>query len=115
MAIRSAWLFPTLAVLAGCAALHNAAPPVPTVAVAPLPDSRYAHEPLPRERGGAAWRPAALEHVLDLDGQHCSVVDVAVRCTVPAPAAATLAADATTVATESVTTDVDAVDSGSVE
>jgi hypothetical protein len=115
MAIRSAWLFLTLAVMAGCAAMRTDAPPAPTVAVAPLPDSRYTHEPLPRERGGAVWRPATLEHVLDLDDQHCSVVDVAVRCTVPAPAATALAADAATVATESVTTDVDAVDSGSVE
>jgi hypothetical protein len=115
MAIRSAWLFLTLAVMAGCAAMRTDAPPVPMVAVAPLPDSRYAHEPLPRERGGAAWRPAALEHVLDLDGQPCTVVDLGVRCTLPALAATALAADAATRATESVTTDVDAVDSGSVE
>jgi hypothetical protein len=115
MAVRSGWLFLTLAVIAGCAATRTDAPPVPTVAVAPLPDSRYTQEPLPRVRGAAAWRPAALEHVLDLDGQHCSVVDLAVRCTLPAPTATALAADAATVATDPVTTDVDAVDSGSVE
>ena len=115
MAVRSGWLLPALTVLAGCAALHTAAPPVPTVAVAPLPDSRYTQKPLPGVGGAAAWRPAALEHVLDLDGQHCSVVDLAVRCTLPAPTATALAADAATVATDSVTTDVDAVDSGSVE
>jgi hypothetical protein len=115
MAIGSAWLFLTLAAIAGCAAMRTDAPPVPTVAVAPLPDSHYTHEPLPRERGGAAWRPAAIEHVLNLDGQHCTVVDLAVRCTSPAPAATALAADAATVATDPVTTDVDAADSGSVE
>jgi hypothetical protein len=115
MAIRSVWLFPTLAVMAGCAAMRTDAPPVPTVAVAPLPDSRYTQEPLPGGRGGAAWRPATVENVLDLDGQPCTVVDLGVRCSAPAPAAAALAADAATVATESVTTDVDAIDSGSVE
>jgi hypothetical protein len=115
MAIRSVWLFLTLAVMAGCAAMRTDAPPVPTVAVAPLPDSRYTQELLPGGRGGAAWRPAALEHVLDLDGQHCGAVDLAVRCTLPAPTATALAADAATVATDPVTTDVDAVDSGSVE
>ena len=115
MAVRSGWLLPALTVLAGCAALHNAAPPVPTVAVAPLPDSRYTQEPLPRVRGAAAWRPAAVEHVLNLDGQRCSVLGLPVRGTSPAPAAAALAADAATVATDPVTTNVDAVDSGSVE
>ena len=115
MAVRSGWLLPALTVLAGCAALHNATPPVPTVAVAPLPDSRYTQEPLPRVRGSAAWRPAAVEHVLNLDGQHCAVVDLTVRCTSPACAAAPLAADAATDAASAQTTDVDAVDSGSVE
>ena len=115
MAVRSGWLLPAFTALAGCAALHNAAPPVPTVAVAPLPDSRYTQETLPRGRGSAAWRPAAVEHVLDLDGQRCSVVDLAVRCTLPAPAATALTADVPTIATDSVTTDVDAVDSGSAE
>ena len=115
MAIRSGWLLPALTVLAGCAALHNAAPPIPAIAAAPLPDSRYTQAPLPRVRGAAAWRPAAVEHVLDLDGQRCAVVDLAVRCTSPAPAATSLPADAATRATDPVTTDVDAVDSGSVE
>ena len=115
MAIRSAWLFLTLAVMAACAAMRTDAPPVPTVAVAPLPDSRYTQAPLPGVRGSAAWRPAAVEHVLNLDGQHCAVVDLAVRCTSPAPAAAALAADAASCAIDPVTTDVDAVDFGSVE
>jgi hypothetical protein len=115
MAVRSGWLLPALTVLAGCAALHNAAPPVPTVAVAPLPDSRYTQAPLPGVRGSAAWRPAAVEHVLNLDGQRCTVVDLAVRCTLPAPAAAALPADAASCAIDPVTTDVDAVDFGSVE
>jgi hypothetical protein len=66
-------------------------------------------------RGTAAWRPAAVEHVLDLDGQRCSVVDLAVRCSAPAAAAAALAVDAATSASGSVTTDVKPVDSGSVE
>jgi len=66
-------------------------------------------------RGIAAWRPAAVEHVLNLDGQRCTVLDLAVRCTSPAPAATSLPADAATRATDPVTTDVDAVDSGSVE
>jgi hypothetical protein len=115
MAVRSGWLLPALTVLAGCAALHNAAPPIPASAAAPLPDSRYTQEPLPRVRGAAAWRPAAVEHVLNLDGQRCTVVDLAVRCTSPAPAAAPLAADAAIGATDPVTTDVDAVDSRSIE
>jgi hypothetical protein len=115
MAIRSAWLFLTLAAMAGCAAMRTDAPPVPTVAVAPLPDSRYTQEPLPGGRGRATWRPTALEHVLDLDGQHCSVVDLAVRCALPAPTATALAADAATRATDPMTTNVDAVDSASVE
>jgi hypothetical protein len=115
MAIRSAWLFLTLTVIAGCAALRNTAPPIPAIAAAPLPDSRYTQEPLPRVRGSAAWRPAALEHVLDLDGQHCSVVDLAVRCTTPVPAATALPADPATRATDPVTTAVDPVDSRSVE
>jgi hypothetical protein len=71
MAVGSGWLLPALTVLAGCAALHNAAPPVPTVADAPLPDSHFTQEPLPGVRGSAA--------------------------------------------AESVTTDIDAVGSGSVE
>ena len=112
MAVRSGWLLPTVTVLAGCAALHNAAPPIPAIA---LPDSRYTQEPLPRVRGAAAWRPAAVEHVLNLDGQRCTVVDLAVRCTSPAPAAAALAADAATRATDPASTDVKPVDSGSVE
>ena len=115
MAVRSGWLLPALTVLAGCAALHNAAPSTPAIAAAPLPESRYTQEPLPRVRGVAAWRPAAVEHVLNLDGQHCAVVDLAVRCRSPAPAAAPLAADAAIGATDPVTTDVDAVDSASVE
>jgi hypothetical protein len=115
MAVRSGWLLPALTVLAGCAALHNAAPPIPAIAAAPLPDSRYTQAPLPRVRGTAAWRPAAVEHVLDLDGQRCSVVDLAVRCSAPAAAAAALAVDAATSASGSVTTDVKPVDSGSVE
>jgi hypothetical protein len=53
--------------------------------------------------------------VLDLDGQRCTVVDLAVRCTSPAPVAAALAVDAAISATDPVTTDVDAVDFGSVE
>ena len=115
MAVRSGWLLPALTVLAGCAALHNAAPPVPMVAVASLPDSRYTQEPLPRVRGAAAWRPAAVEHVLNLDGQRCTVVDLAVRCTSPAAAAAPLAVDAVIGAPSAETTDVDAVDFGSIE
>lgn len=115
MAVRSGWLLPALTVLAGCATLRNEAPPTPATAAAPLPDSRYTQEPLPRVRGTAAWRPAAVEHVLHLDGQRCTVVDLAVRCPSPAPAAAARAADAATSATASVTTDVNAVDSGSVE
>jgi hypothetical protein len=115
MAVRSGWLLPALTVLAGCAALHNAAPPIPAIAAAPLPDSRYTQAPLPRVRGAAAWRPATVEHVLNLDGQRCTVVDLTVRCTSPVPAAAALAVDAATSATGSVTTDVKPVDSGSVE
>jgi hypothetical protein len=115
MAVRSGWLLPALTVLAGCAALHNAAPSIPAIAAAPLPDSRYTQAPLPRVRGAAAWRPAAVEHVLNLDGQRCTVVDLAVRCTSPASAGTALAVDAATSATDPVTTDVDAVDSGSVE
>ena len=115
MAVRSGWLLPALTVLAGCAALHNAAPSIPAIAAAPLPDSRYTQEPLPGVRGSAAWRPAAVEHVLNLDGQRCSVVDLAVRCTSPAPAAAAGAADAATSATDPASTDVEPVDSGSVE
>ena len=115
MAVRSGWLLPALTVLAGCAALHNAAPPIPAIAAAPLPDSRYTQAPLPRVRSSAAWRPAAVEHVLNLHGQRCTVVDLAVRCTSPAPVAAALAVDAAISATDPVTTDVDAVDFGSVE
>lgn len=115
MAVRSGWFLPALAALAGCTALHTAAPPIPASAAAPLPDSRYTQEPLPRVRGSAAWRPAAVEHVLNLDGQRCTVVDLAVRCTSPAPAAAPLAADAATDAASAEATDVDAVDSGSIE
>ncbi len=109
MAVRSGWLLPALAVLAGCAAL-----PIPAIAAAPLPDSRYTQEPLPRVRA-AAWRPAAVEHVLNLDGQRCTVVDLAVRCTSPATAAAALGVEAAIGATSAETTDVHAVDSGSVE
>ena len=115
MVVRSGWFLPALTVLAGCTALHNAAPPIPAIAAAPLPDSRYTQEPLPRGRGSAAWRPAAVEHVLNLDGQRCTVVDLAVRCTSPAPAAAPLAAGAATRATDPASTDVKPLDSGSVE
>ena len=115
MVVRSGWFLPALAALAGCTALHNAALPIPAIAAAPLPDSRYTQEPLPRVRGAAAWRPAAVEHVLNLDGQRCTVVDLAVRCTSPASAGTALAADAATDAASAQTTDVDAVDSGSVE
>jgi len=82
---------------------------------AALPASRYTQQWVDHARTAAAWRPAALEHVLDLDGQRCTVVNLAVRCTSSAPAAAALAVDAATSATDPVTTDVDAVDSGSVE
>lgn len=115
MAVRSGWLLPTVTVLAGCAALRNAALPIPAIAAAPLPDSRYTQEPLPRVRATAAWRPAAVEHVLNLDGQHCAVVDLTVRCASPPYAAAALGVDAAIGATDPVTTDVDAVDSRSVE
>jgi hypothetical protein len=115
MAVRSGWLLPTVTVLAGCAALRNAALPIPTITAAPLPDSRYTQEPLPRVRGSAAWRPAAVEHVLNLDGQHCAVVDLTVRCVSPPHAAAALAVDATIGAASAQTTDVDAVDSSSIE
>jgi hypothetical protein len=114
MAVRSGWLLPALTVLAGCAALRNDAPPIPAIAAAPLPDSRYTQEPLPRVRGAAAWRPAAVEHVLNLDGQRCTVVDLAVRCTSP-PSAAALGVEAAIGAASAETTDVDAVDFGSVE
>jgi hypothetical protein len=57
----------------------------------------------------------AVEHVLDLDGQRCAVVGLAVRCSAPASAAAAFAADAATSATDPVTTDVDAEDAGSLE
>jgi hypothetical protein len=114
MAVRSGWLLPALTVLAGCAALRNAAPPIPASAAAPLPDSRYTQEPLPRVRATAAWRPAAVEHVLNLDGQRCSIVDLTVRCTSPPHAAAALAVDAATSATDPASTDVDAVEIGSV-
>jgi hypothetical protein len=40
---------------------------------------------------------------------------LAVRCSTPASTAAAFAADAATVATDPVTTDVDAIDSGPVE
>ena len=115
MAVRSGWFLPALAALAGCTALRNAALPIPTIAAAPLPDSRYTQEPLPRVRGSAAWRPAAVEHVLNLDGQRCTVVDLAARCTSSATAAAALAVDAAVGAASAETTDVHAVDSGSVE
>ena len=115
MAVRSGWLLPALTVLTGCSALRNEALPIPASAAAPLPDSRYTQEPLRRVRGAAAWRPAAVEHVLNLDGQHCAVVDLAVRCTSTACAAAALAADAAIGAASAETTDVDALDSGSVE
>jgi hypothetical protein len=115
MAVRSGWLLPALAALTGCTALHNAALPIPAITAAPLPDSRYTQEPLPRVRGSAAWRPAAVEHVLNLDGQRCTVVDLAMRCTSPAHAAAALAVDAAIGATEPTSTDVKPVDSGSVE
>ena len=115
MAVRSGWLLPTLTVLAGCAALRNEAPPVPAIAAAPSPDGRYTQAPLPRVRGAAAWRPAAVEHVLNLDGQRCAVVDLTVRCTSPPHAAAALGVDAAIGAASAETTDVDAVDFGSVE
>ena len=82
-------------------------PPIPASAAAPLPDSRYTQEPLPRVRATAAWRPAAVEHVLNLDGQRCSIVDLTVRCTSPPHAAAALAVDAATSATDPASTDVD--------
>jgi hypothetical protein len=115
MAVRSGWLLPALTVLAGCAALHNAAPPIAAIAAAPLPDSRYTQEPLPRVRGVAAWRPGAVEHVLDLDGQRCAVADLTVRCPSPASATATFAVDAATGGASAEATDVDAVDSRSIE
>lgn len=63
----------------------------------------------------AVWRPATLEHVLDLDGHRCNVVDLAARCTSSASAVAALAADPATSAIDEATTDVDAVEFGSVE
>jgi hypothetical protein len=112
---RPNWLLPALAALGGCALSPAEIPPPPATVAAALPASRYTQQWLDRARGAAAWRPAALEHVLDLDGQRCAVVDLAVRCTSPASAAAALAADAATSTTDPVTTDVDAVDFGSVE
>jgi hypothetical protein len=106
---------PALAALGGCALSPAEIPPPPARVVAALPASRYTQQWLDHARGGATWRPAALEHVLDLDGQRCTVVGLAVCCTAPAPAATALAADAATRATDPVTTNVDAVDSASVE
>jgi hypothetical protein len=83
--------------------------------IAALPAGRYTQQWLDHAHGGAARRPAALEHVLNLDGQRCTVVDLAVRCTWPAAAAAALAADAAIGAASAETTDGNAVDSGSVE
>ena len=112
---RPNWFVPALAALGGCALSPAEIPPPPARVAAALPASRYTQQWLDHARGAGAWRPAALEHVLDLDGQRCTVVNLAVRCTSSAPAAAALAVDAATGATDPVTTDVDAVDSGSVE
>ncbi|MCU0971931.1 MAG: hypothetical protein MUF57_09145 [Gammaproteobacteria bacterium] len=112
---RPNWFVPALAALGGCALSPAEIPPPPAIVAAALPASRYTQQWLDHARAAAAWRPAALEHVLDLDGQRCAVVDLAVRCTLPALAATALAVDAATGATDPVTTDVDAVDSGSVE
>ena len=62
----------------------------------------------------AALGSAAFGMVVLRDGQPCTV-DLAVRCTLPAPAATALAVDAATRATDPVTTAVNPVDSGSVE
>ena len=112
---RPHWFLPALAALGGCALSPAEVPPPPARVAAALPASRYTQQWLDHARDAAAWRPAALEHVLDLDGQRCTAVDLAVRCTLPAPAATPPVADAATRATDPVTTDVDAVDSGSVE
>ena len=112
---RPTWFLPALAALGGCALSPAEIPPPPAIVAAALPASRYTQQWLDHARGAGAWRPAALEHVLDLDGQRGTVVNLAVRCTSSAPAAAALAVDAATGATDPVTTDVDAVDSGSVE
>ena len=112
---RPNWSVPALAALGGCALSPAEIPPPPAIVAAALPASRYTQQWLDHARAAAAWRPAALEHVLDLDGQRCTVGNLAVRCTSSAPAATALAADAATRATDPVTTNVDAVDSASVE
>jgi hypothetical protein len=112
---RPNWFVPALAALGGCALSPAEIPPPPASVAAALPASRYTQQWLDHARGGAAWRPAAHEHVLDLDGQRCTVVDRTVRCASPAPAATALAADAATRATDPMATNVDAVDSASVE
>jgi hypothetical protein len=111
---RPHWFLPALAALGGCALSPAEAPPPPASVAAALPASRYTQQWLHGTRGAATWRPAALEHVLDLDGQRCTVVDLAVRCTSPASAAA-LGVEAAIGAASAETTDVDEVDSGSVE
>ena len=112
---RPNWLLPALAALGGCALSPAELPTPPASVAAALPASRYTQQWLHGTRAAATWRPAALEHVLDLDGQPCTVVDLDVRCTWPAAAAAAFAADAAIGAASAETTDVDAVDSGSVE
>jgi hypothetical protein len=62
--------------LGGCAS------PVPNVVghTPPFPESHYTVTPIAASRGGAAWRPATVAHVLRLDGQRCAYSDLHLRC-----------------------------------
>lgn len=79
--MRVSVLLPCLLV-AGCATPPP--PPPPSVSVQ-VPDSRYCAALIPGRQGGAAWRPAANEHVLALDGQRCVYWDLRLRCRTPPP------------------------------
>ena len=68
---------PLLLLLAGCA---SAPSPRPEPTPPPLPEPRLAQALVAASRGGAAWRPSAIEHVIRLDGQTCAFIDFTLRC-----------------------------------
>jgi hypothetical protein len=87
---------PLLLLLAGCASAPTPpAEPIPH----PVPDPRLAQTKIAGSRGGAAWRPPAIEHVIRLDGQTCAFVDLTLQCEPMARPAAKPEAKVTAAAT----------------
>jgi hypothetical protein len=68
---------PLLLLLAGCA---SAPSPRPEPTPPPVPEPRLAQAKVAASRGGAAWRPSAIEHVIRLDGQTCAFIDLTLQC-----------------------------------